>query len=66
MDMVTLLRTLLETASAMAHLHKLGVVHCDLKPANILLKSSANDTRGFTVKASPGPQGPRCLWGMDA
>lgn len=27
-----------------------GVVHGDLKPANIMLKASSEDRRGFTVK----------------
>ncbi|GAX83961.1 hypothetical protein CEUSTIGMA_g11385.t1 [Chlamydomonas eustigma] len=47
-----LLLTLIEIASAMGYLHSMGVVHCDMKPANVLLKSSNNDPRGFSVKVS--------------
>lgn len=50
--MRTLLLTLIEVASAMGYLHRMGVVHCDLKPANVLLKSSNIDSRGFTAKVS--------------
>ncbi|KAL6746275.1 kinase-like domain-containing protein [Haematococcus lacustris] len=50
--MRTLLLTLIEIASAMGYLHRMGVVHCDLKPANVLLKSSNMDSRGFTTKVS--------------
>lgn len=47
-----LLLTLLEVAEGMAYLHRMGVVHCDLKPANVLLKSNNSDVRGFTAKVS--------------
>ncbi len=33
-------------------MHSLHVVHCDLKPQNVLLKSSPRDPRGFTAKLS--------------
>ncbi|GIL83127.1 hypothetical protein Vretimale_11467 [Volvox reticuliferus] len=51
-NMRTLLLTLIEIASACGYLHRMGVVHCDIKPANVLLKSSNIDFRGFTAKVS--------------
>ncbi|GIL63561.1 hypothetical protein Vafri_17603 [Volvox africanus] len=42
--------TLLEVALALRHLHARNLAHCDLKPANVLLKSSRRDSRGFTCK----------------
>jgi len=47
-----LLLTLVEVASAMAYLHRMGIVHCDIKPGNVLLRSSHLDPRGFTTKLS--------------
>ena len=47
-----LLKTLLEVAYAMRHLHNMHVLHRDLKIQNVLLKSSNKDGRGFTVKVS--------------
>jgi serine/threonine protein kinase len=31
--------TMLELASALKYLHALGILHCDLKPGNVLLMS---------------------------
>lgn len=43
--------TLTEVASSLAYLHRMGVVHCDIKPANLLMKTSPGDVaRGFMVK----------------
>ncbi|EFJ48730.1 hypothetical protein VOLCADRAFT_120838 [Volvox carteri f. nagariensis] len=42
--------SLLEVALALRHLHARNLAHCDLKPANVLLKSSRRDSRGFTCK----------------
>jgi eukaryotic-like serine/threonine-protein kinase len=36
----TLLQVFIDTARGLESLHKLGFVHCDLKPSNILLNSS--------------------------
>jgi serine/threonine protein kinase len=47
-----LLKTLLEVAYAIRHLHNMHILHRDLKIQNILLKSSNRDQRGFTVKVS--------------
>ncbi|GLI70121.1 hypothetical protein VaNZ11_014927 [Volvox africanus] len=44
--------TLLEVALALRHLHSMNLVHCDVKVANVLLKSSSSDPRGFTCKLS--------------
>lgn len=48
-----MLRCLIDIAAGMEYLHSLGVIHGDLKGANCLLKSTACDPRGFTVKARP-------------
>ncbi|GIL56810.1 hypothetical protein Vafri_12122 [Volvox africanus] len=47
-----LLRTAREIAQGMCHLHSLGIIHGDLKPGNVLLKSSRVDTRGFVAKVA--------------
>lgn len=43
-------RCLIDVAAGMDYLHSLGVINGDVKPANILLKSTNADTRGFTCK----------------
>ncbi|GFR50506.1 hypothetical protein Agub_g12772, partial [Astrephomene gubernaculifera] len=44
--------SLLEVALALRHLHSRRLVHCDVKAANVLLKSSARDPRGWSCKLS--------------
>jgi serine/threonine protein kinase len=47
---VGIYKALLDTASGLDYLHSIGVVHGDLKTANVLLKGSAKDPRGFMCK----------------
>ncbi|KAL6753026.1 kinase-like domain-containing protein [Haematococcus lacustris] len=49
-NMLAVLTTLLEVAMALRHMHAMQLVHCDLKPGNVLLKSSLSDVRHFTTK----------------
>lgn len=41
---------LLEISSALMHIHQHGIIHCDLKPQNVLLKADECSPRGFVSK----------------
>jgi serine/threonine protein kinase len=42
--------TLVEIALALRYLHDHNIAHLDIKPGNILLKSTKSNPRGFTAK----------------
>ncbi|KAG2424163.1 hypothetical protein HXX76_014696 [Chlamydomonas incerta] len=50
--LVPLYTSLLEVALALRHMHSKRLVHCDVKAANVLLKSSGRDPRGWSCKLS--------------
>eukprot|EP00775_Hariotina_reticulata_P008839 gene8839-9018_t len=49
-EMIGIYKALLDTASGLDFLHSIGVLHGDLKAANVLLKGSTRDVRGFACK----------------
>ncbi|KAK9794907.1 hypothetical protein WJX73_003974 [Symbiochloris irregularis] len=49
-DLVCIYRCLIDIAAGMDYLHSVGVLHGDLKAANVLCKSTGTDPRGFTCK----------------
>ncbi|CAL8462804.1 g2337 [Coccomyxa elongata] len=49
-DLSMVLSCLTDIASGMEYLHAAGILHGDLKPANVLLKSTSADRRGFLCK----------------
>ncbi|GLI59525.1 hypothetical protein VaNZ11_001411 [Volvox africanus] len=52
LDLTSMYICLLEVALALRHMHSLALVHCDLKPSNVLLRSHPRDPRGWTCKLS--------------
>jgi len=51
-DEALILQVSLEIASAMSHLHHLGILHSDLNGNNVLLTKPVHGGEGFTVKVS--------------
>ena len=52
---IKILLCLLDVAAGMNYLHSIGIMHSDLKAANVLLKSAAvtqDDPRGFICKVA--------------
>jgi hypothetical protein len=51
-------RTIRDLARALAHAHRLGILHCDIKPANILFTSEGRALlTDFNVSVRRGPDG---------
>ena len=47
-----ILRSALDIAKGMRHLHSARIIHGQLRPSNVLLKGDAMDARGFICKVS--------------
>ncbi|MEW5311275.1 MAG: hypothetical protein WDW38_003003 [Sanguina aurantia] len=51
-DLCAIVKVLIEVAQAVQHLHLLKLIHCDIKPENVLLKSDGGKGMGFVTKLS--------------
>lgn len=49
-NMSLICSVLLEIASALRYTHAYGIIHCDIKPQNVLLKPDDSNPRGFVTK----------------
>ena len=51
-DLCAIVQVLVEVAQAVLHLHKMKLLHCDIKPENVLLRSDQTSALGFVTKLS--------------
>jgi len=51
-DLCAIVQVLIEVAQAIQHLHNMKLIHCDIKPENVLLKSDPSKAIGFVTKLS--------------
>lgn len=49
---IELLQVLNEVAQAVQHLHNMHLIHCDIKPENVLLKTDSSRPLSFVTKLS--------------
>eukprot|EP00775_Hariotina_reticulata_P006073 gene6073-6312_t len=45
-----LLTILLDIARSLQYIHELGLIHCDIKPENVMLRSTADSPMGYVCK----------------
>mmetsp|Transcript_11081 Transcript_11081/g.19260 ORF Transcript_11081/g.19260 Transcript_11081/m.19260 type:complete len:904 (+) Transcript_11081:107-2818(+) len=51
-DLCAIVQVLIEVSQAIQHLHNMKLIHCDIKPENVLLKSDPSKPIGFVTKLS--------------
>jgi len=51
-DLCAIVQVLIEVAQAIQHLHAMKLIHCDIKPENVLLKSDPSKALSFVSKLS--------------
>lgn len=51
-DLCAIVQVLVEVAQAVQHLHNMKLIHCDIKPENVLLKTDGSKQVGFVTKLS--------------